>query len=217
MAPGVNWLAGEWPTDVVPARQPLLFVIAGASGAGKDTILAALRPHEPHLHFVVTTTTRPRRVDELPDVHYHFLTEAEFVRLRAEGGFLETAVVHRHLYGSPLAEVTAALARGDDVIVKPDVQGAASIKRRIPQAVLVYVAPGNVGELTARLRGRNSEDEVAFAARVAGMERELAEAVHFDYVVVNRMGQVDAAVADLRAIIQAERLRVRPRVCLLAQ
>ena len=138
----VAWLNAEWPTDIVPDRRPILFVVSGPSGAGKDTILGLLKVHDLHLHYVVTTTTRPPRATERNGIHYNFVTDAEFERIRDEGGFLEWAVVHQQLYGSPLVDVADALASGQDVIIKPDVQGAASIKRRVPQAVLIYVAPG---------------------------------------------------------------------------
>jgi guanylate kinase len=209
----VAWLDGEWPSDIIPDRQPILFVVSGPSGVGKDTILGLLKTHDLGLHYVVTTTTRPPRATERNGIHYHFLTESEFACRRESGGFLEWAVVHQHLYGSPLADVADALDRKEDVVIKPDVQGAASIKRRVPQAVLIYVAPGNESELTTRIRRRNSETEESYAARAAGIARELEAGVHFDYVVVNRDGQADRAVEDLRAIITAERMRVRPRVC----
>lgn len=209
----VAWLDGEWPSGIVPDRQPILFVLSGPSGTGKDTILGLLKACEPRLHYVVTTTTRPPRATECNGIHYNFVTDAEFERMRDADRFLEWAVVHQHLYGSPLADVADALDRGEDVVIKPDVQGAASIKRRVPQAVLIYVAPGNESELTTRIRRRNSETEESYAARAAGIARELEAGVHFDYVVVNRDGQADRAVEDLRAIITAERMRVRPRVC----
>jgi len=213
----VAWLDGEWPTSIVPERQPILFVVAGPSGAGKDTILGLLKAHDLHLHYVITMTTRPPRATERDGVHYHFVDEARFCSIRESGGFLEWAVVHGYHYGSPLAEVTEALARGEDVLVKPDVQGAASIRRRVPQAVLIYVAPGNEAELTARLLSRNSETSESYAARMSGMAHELEVGVHFDYVVVNRDGHVNQAVEDLRSIITAERLRMRPRICQVAK
>jgi guanylate kinase len=212
----VTWLDGEWPSSIIPERQTILFVVAGPSGAGKDTILGLLKAHDLHLHYVITTTTRPPRSTERDGVHYRFVDEAEFGRIRESGGFLEWAIVHEYLYGSPLADVADALSRGEDVLIKPDVQGAASIRLRIPEAVLIYVAPGNESELTARIHRRNSETEETYAARMSNMPHELEVGVHFDYVVVNRDGRVDQAVEDLRSIITAERMRVRPRACRIA-
>ena len=213
MSKRVTWLDGEWPSSIIPERQPILFVVAGPSGAGKDTIIGLLKAHDLHLHHVITTTTRPPRTTEREGIHYHFVDDAEFGRLREAGGFLEWAVVHDFLYGSPLADVADALARGEDVLIKPDVQGAASIRRRLPHAVLIYVAPGNESELITRIKRRNSETEESYAARSGYIPHELEVGVHFDYVVVNRDGRVDQAVEDLRSIITAERMRVRPRAC----
>jgi len=141
-------------------------------------------------------------------VDYLFLTEEEFRRLQEGGGLLEHAVVYGHHYGVPKAPVREALAQGRDVIVRTDVQGAATIRGLAPQAVLIFLAPASWEELRGRLQRRHTEDEAELERRLTIAREELARLSLFDYVVVNREGHLEEAVAQVEAIIIAERCRV---------
>ena len=198
---------GGWP----PASPPLLLVLSGPSGVGKDALLARLKSRGHPLHIVVTATTRPRRPRESEGVDYHFLTEAEFERLKEQGGLLEHAVVYGYHYGVPKAPVQEALAQGQDVIIRADVQGSATIKGLLPPAVLVFLAPASWQELQERLRRRRTEGEDELNRRLAIAREELEKLPLFDYLVVNREDHLDRAVAAVEAIMAAERCRVGRR------
>lgn len=189
----------------------LVFVLSGPSGVGKDTVLARLRVDEPEIHYCVTATTRSPRPGEQHGVNYYFLSEPAFERLRIEGGLLEWANVHGNRYGAPCAQVVDALARNQDVLACVDVQGAMSIRARIPAAILIFLAPASASELEQRLRRRGTEDAAALETRLANARGELDRMPDFDFVVVNRDGRLEAAVEAARGIIRSERLRVAPR------
>lgn len=159
-------------------------------------------------HFTVTATTRPRRPDEGEGIDYFFLSEEAFDRLLAEGGLLEHAQVYGHRSGVPKAPVREALARGQDVVMRVDVQGAATIKRLAPAAVLIFLAPPSLEELEARLRARAQDDEAALRYRLEKASWELAQLPTFDYVVINERDHLDEAVDRVLAIMAAERCRV---------
>ena len=200
-----------------PPPHPLLLVLSGPSGAGKDYVLASLknRPGLSGLSAVVTNTTRPRRPGETQDADYHFVSLAEFQRLIETGGLLEYANVYGNWYGVPREPVRAALERGRDVIIKVDVQGARSIRQAVPQAVLIFLAPPSMEELAARLKKRNTEAPEQLERRLKTAEAEMTEMPLFDYVIVNENGRVDRVIASMEAVIAAEKLRVSPRECRL--
>ncbi|HKB28934.1 MAG TPA: guanylate kinase [Candidatus Limnocylindrales bacterium] len=185
----------------------MLVIVSGPSGVGKDTVIEALRrrPISGSLHYVVTCTTRPPRAYEVDGIHYHFMTHHNFRRLRDEGGLLEANEVHGNWYGTPRGEVQDALARGDDVILKIDVQGAAAVKAKVPEALLVFLVPPSLEDLFGRLQSRATEtaDEVDIRQRDAVLE--LAQADHFDHVVTNETGEVERTAARVEAIIRSER------------
>jgi len=188
---------------------PLLVVISGPSGAGKDSVLTRLRERKLPFHYTVTATTRPKREVNPADHEFlRFLSEAEFDRLLAGDGLLEHANVYGYRYGVPKAPVKEALERGKDVVVRVDIQGAASIKKLAPAAVLVFLAPPSVEELERRLRQRRQDDEEALRRRLDAATRELEAASTFDYVVVNEHDRLDDAVDQVLAIMTAERCRV---------
>jgi len=191
----------------VGAPGAMLVIVSGPSGVGKDTVIEALRrlPVPTRYHYVVTCTTRPPRVYEVDGIHYHFMTPQTFRRLRAENGLLEANEVHGHWYGTPRGEVQDALARGDDVILKIDVQGAAAVKAKIPEALLVFLVPPSLEDLFGRLQSRATEtaDEVDIRQRDAVLE--LAQADHFDHVVTNETGEIERTAARVEAIIRAEK------------
>jgi guanylate kinase len=188
---------------------PLLVVISGPSGVGKDALLARLSERGMPAHFAVTATTRPKREVNAADYKYlNFLSDDEFDRLLAQDGLLEHAQVYGYRYGVPKAQIEQALAAGRDVIMRLDVQGAATIKRLAPAAVLIFLAPPSLNELEARLRARGLDDSEVIRKRLDAAEREMAEQRRFDYVVVNERDRLDGAVDTVLAIMTAERCRV---------
>ena len=190
---------------------PLLAVVSGPSGAGKGALLARLRQQPRPWHFAVTATTRPMRPGEVNGQDYIFASEADFLRMRERGELLESARVYNHWYGVPRRQARDPLHAGQDVILELDVQGAATIRRLAPAALTIFVMPASVAELRSRLAGRGADDAAAIARRLREAEAEMARIDEFDYRVVNRDGQLDAAARDIDAIIAAEKRRTRPR------
>jgi guanylate kinase len=188
-------------------------IISGPSGVGKDTIIDALRRREVESgrdgerHYVITVTTRAPRDGEVDGVDYHFVSREEFLRIRAERGFLEANEVHGNWYGSPRDQVREALADGRDVILKIDVQGAQVVKEQVSAALLIFVIPPTLEALFQRLRTRATEtaDELEIRQRNAAIE--LARQHDYDYVVVNETGQVERTAERIEEIIADERRR----------
>jgi guanylate kinase len=156
---------------------------------------------------VPTVTTRPRRPGERDGIDYHFLKDEEFSRLLVGDGLLEHAEVYGLRYGVPKAPVREALARGEDVVVRVDVQGAATLRRLLPEAVLVFLAPVSLEELESRLRRRETEDEAVLRGRLATARREMEQQDLFHHVVLNADGRLEEAVERLAAVIEAEKRR----------
>ncbi len=191
---------------------PMLVVVSGPSGVGKSTIVAELAASRPQVVPIVTATTRPRRPGEVDKVHYHFLTDEEFDRLRAQDGLLESAIVHgTHWYGTPIEQVRGILAAGRDAILTIDPQGARSVRAKVPDALLIFVMPPSIEDLAARLAERGSEDAASLASRRRSAEAEMAASGDYDYVIVNETGHPDAAAERIWEIIQAEARRDPPR------
>lgn len=190
---------------------PMLVVVSGPSGVGKSTIVAKLTRDHPQVVPIVTATTRARRPNEIDKVHYHFLSAAQFEQLRSGDGLLEHANVHGNWYGTPIQQVRGILAAGRDAIVVPDPQGARSIRRLVPDALLIFVMPPSFDDLTERLRRRGSEDEASLERRRRDAERWMAERDDYDYVIVNETGHPDQAAERIWEIIQAEARREPPR------
>ena len=181
-----------------------LFVVSGPSGGGKTTVVSALLKRMPRLMRSVSVTTRPKRSSERQGVHYRFVSPRAFERLRAGGGLLEWARVHGACYGTLRAPVEQALARGREMVLSIDVQGARQIRRRLgSRAVLVFLKPPSLRELKARLTKRRTDSPDAIGRRLAAAKRELACSRWYDAVVVNR--RVAETVARVNAIILAER------------
>lgn len=194
------------------ARKPQLYVISGPSGVGKDSVVKELRERFPEIQIAVTATTRERRPGEINGVDYFFYDRDHFENQLAIGEFLESAEVYGRWYGVPKHSVRHALQRGQDVIVKVDVQGAATIRQIVPDAIMVFIAPGSRGELLQRLRNRKTEDSDDLMVRFETAEAELQQVDAFDYVVFNdhrENGLPDSAIDGIAAIITAERHRVR--------
>jgi guanylate kinase len=195
------------PETAAGAPGALLVIVSGPSGVGKDTVIQSLClvPTQPERWFIVTCTTRPRREYEVDGVHYHFLSVGEFEQRRAVGGFLESNYVHGHWYGTPRDDVRQALAAGRDAILKIDVQGAAVVKQKVPEALLVFLVPPSLEDLFKRLRSRATEtaDELDIRQRNAALE--LARQEDYDHVVVNETGEVVRTAARIDEIIRAEK------------
>lgn len=186
---------------------PLLLVITGPSGVGKDTLLAGMKERcaGRAYHFAVTATTRPKRPHEREGVDYHFLSPWQFDHILARDGFLEHATVYGHRYGVPKAQVRQALAEDKDVLVRTDVQGASYIKSVCPQAVTIFLMPPSFQALEERLRARASDDPQQIEMRLAIARREMAMAGQFDHTVVN--DRLEDAVARIEAIIAGEKAK----------
>jgi len=161
------------------------------------------------MHFVVTATTRRQREGESDGVDYRFVSPERFQQMAERGELLEWAQVYGNWYGVPREEVEQALARGLDVMVKADVQGAAAIKSLYPTAVLIFLAPPSVEDLGRRLGSRNTESAVDLELRLRTARQEMERLSIFDYLVVNRQDETDEAVADIEAIITAEKCRIK--------
>jgi guanylate kinase len=185
---------------------PLLVVITGPSGVGKDTLVRELkRKLGDSLHVAVTATTRPPRPGERHGVHYYFLSQGEFEDLIRKGGLLEHATVYGHRYGVPKAPLREALSQGKDVVVRVDVQGGQFIKSLYPEAVTIFLLPPSEEELARRLRGRGQDDPQQVALRLLVAQEEMAQAQQFDYQVVN--DQLEEAVEAVLAIMARERAK----------
>jgi len=192
--------------------KPLLIVISGPSGAGKDTILQRMKERELPFHFVVTATTRPRRDNEIDGRDYFFVSKDEFARMIDEDELIEYAIVYGDYKGIPKQQVRDALASGKDVIMRIDVQGAETVRKLAPEAMLIFITVDSEEELFNRLRERKTETADSLKLRMATARKELQRVNDFDYVVLNRDFHLDDTVDTIRAIIQAEHHRVNPRM-----
>jgi len=187
-------------------REPVLLVVSGPSGSGKDSLVDALRAAEPKLAYSVSATTRPPRPGEVDGQHYRFLDRAQFERLRDAGEFIETREYAGNLYGTPRKPIEEALAAGRDVVMKPEVNGAMAIKRTYPQALLVFLTVPSVDILRERLHNRRTETPQTIEERVAIFAREADAIGNYEYLIVN--DDFEAALEKLRAVLIAERLKI---------
>lgn len=186
----------------------LLFVVSGPSGAGKDTLVEALRERRPSLRYSVSATTRPARPEERNEEHYFFLSSLEFEQLIRSSGLLEWREYDGNLYGTPRDYIERTLAEGYDVILKPEVNGALAVKAAYPDAVLIFLVPDRFSNLRERLLARRSETNEEIARRLEIAPQEMKFIRRFDYIVVNEQDRPEEAVRDLEAILQAERFRI---------
>ena len=177
------------------SRSHKLFVISGPSGAGKGTLVARVRELRPDLGLTVSATTRAPRAGEVDGVSYHFLTDEEFTRRVEAGEFIEWAQVHAHRYGTLASEVERNLSTGHSLILEIDVQGALNVKKRFPDAVLVFIEPPSLEVLRERLAGRGTETPESLELRLANAGHELELASRYDVRLVN--DDLDRAVAEL--------------------
>jgi guanylate kinase len=202
-----NELAQDWYSELTNPR-PLLVVISGPSGVGKDATIQRMRERGFPCCFVVTATTRPPRPDEVDGVDYHFVSDDVFQYMIARNELLEHALVYGQYKGIPKAEVRAALTSGQDVVIRVDVQGAATVRQLAPQAVTIFLTAESEGALLERLRRRHTEGEEQLNCRIETARAELRRACEFKYRVVNRECALDDTVDRVLSIMDAERCRV---------
>jgi len=191
--------------------EPLLIIISGPSGAGKDSVVKRMKQLDYPLHFVVTATDRPPRLGEVDGVDYHFLTTATFERMITDGQLFEHAMVYGQHKGVPKAPVLEALSSGVDVIMRLDVQGAATVRRLVPGALSIFLVPPSLDVLIDRLQRRGGDSPDQVIERVESALAEIERIQEFDYVVVNREGHLDETVSQIGSIISAEKCRIRRR------
>jgi guanylate kinase len=191
--------------------KPLVIVLSGPSGVGKDAAIAQMRKSGMDFHYVVTATTRPRRQDEQDGINYHFVSEQAFKKMISGNQLLEWARVYDHFYGIPKKELDEAIKNGQDAILKIDIQGAATIRQLITDAIFIFLVPSSVDELAARLKLRANQSENDLKVRILKAEEEIKSQCLFDYVVINHQDKLDLTVSRINAIITAEKHRVEPK------
>ena len=191
--------------------QPLLIVISGPSGVGKDTVLQHMKERGMPFHFVVTANTRPKRENEVHGVDYFFVSKEEFARMIEENELIEYAVVYGDYKGIPKQQVREALESGQDVVMRLDVQGAETVRKLAPDALLIFLTTGSEDELVNRLKARKTETPEELAIRIATARKELKRVDAFDYVVLNIQDRLDETLDNVQAIINAEHHRVKHR------
>lgn len=196
--------------DVLQAT-PLLIVISGPSGVGKDAVINEMKARMLPFHFVVTTTSRSPRPGEVEGVDYNFIDQEEFEKLITNNQLIEFALVYQDYKGIPRAQVQKALDSGKDVVMRLDVQGARRIRELCPEAVLIFLVPSDAKEWFYRLKDRKTETPESLKLRIETARNELEQLGLFDYVVVNANNRLQKAVDDIEAIIKVEHSRTNPR------
>jgi len=191
--------------------QPMMIVISGLPGVGKDSVVKRMMQREPSFHFVVTVNTREPRPGEVNGVDYIFVSEGEYFRMIEQGELLESARVYNEYKGVPRKQVEAALASGKDVVMRLDVQGAGKIKQLNPEALLIFLTTQSEEEMVRRLEKRQTESGKNLKDRIAIARKELKRVGEFDFAVVNHEDRLENAVDDVMSIIRSEHLRVHPR------
>ncbi|BDA45898.1 Guanylate kinase [Coccomyxa sp. Obi] len=194
-------------TPSIPSLEPVKVVISGPSGVGKDAVIKALQASRPDLHFVVTATSRPKRPGEVDGVDYFFVSKEQFEEWIRSEELVEWALVYGEYKGIPKAQVLDALARGTDVIFRLDIQGAQTVRRKFPDAVSIFLVAESEAALVKRLIDRKTEPMDKMITRVETARQEMQHIGEFDYVVLNRDGDLQGAVQQIDAIISAERHR----------
>lgn len=191
--------------------EPLLIVISGPSGVGKDSVVDEMKKRNLPFHFVITATTREARATEEHGVDYFFVSDDEFASMIDEGELLEYAVVYQDYKGIPKAQVRKALASGKHVVMRIDVQGADTIRDLADDALMIFLTTETEAELVNRLKKRKTETKESLNLRIATARQELKMIDIFDYVVINREGKLAETVDIIEAIITAEQHRVHQR------
>ncbi len=188
-----------------PGASGALTIVSAPSGAGKTSLVKALLKADPAIHLSVSHTTRPPRPGETDGRDYHFVDRERFQRMLADGGFLEHAEVYGNFYGTSREGIAHDLARGHDVLLEIDWQGAAQVKRHFPESVSIFILPPSFAALRTRLKGRAQDSEEVIERRLAAAAGDVSHAGAFDYIIVN--DDFDHALADLIAIARSVRLQ----------
>jgi guanylate kinase len=186
-------------------KSPLVIVISGPSGVGKDAVIDAIMGGSRNFHHIVTATTRKRRQGEVDGVDYHFITKAEFRRKITAGEFLEYAEVYGNYYGVLKSEVQRALQEGKDVILKVDVQGAATLQKKIPGALFIFLAPSSIDDLLERMKKRNADTDEAMKLRITKAREEMEKKTLFNYSVTNVHDNLEMTVKNVQECIDKYR------------
>lgn len=197
-------------------QNPLLIVISGPSGVGKDSVIQRMKDRALPFHFVITATTRPAREEERNGEDYFFLSHDDFAEMIERDQLLEYAIVYGDYKGIPKEQVREALESGNDVVMRVDVQGAETVRKLAPQAVLIFLITESEDELVRRLKSRKTETPEGLKLRIATARKELEDLDTFDYLVVNAKDRLDETVAMIQAIIMAEHLSTQQREVSLA-
>lgn len=195
----------------LPHQEPLLIVISGPSGVGKDTVIQRMKERHLPIHFVVTAATRPPRPNEVHGRDYFFYSHDEFAEMIEKGELLEYAIVYNDYKGIPKAQVRDALSSGKDAIMRLDVQGAATIRRLCPDALMIFLTVQDEEEMVIRLQERKTETPEGLKLRIATARQEMTHIDSFDYVVINHENHLDETVDTIISIITAEHHRVVQR------
>ena len=182
-----------------------LFIVCAPSGGGKTSIVNKVLERDPSLKLSVSYTTRRARPGEIHGTHYHFIDEAEFAQMKAEAAFLEWAVVHGYHYGTSKTWLESEMAKGNDVLLEIDVQGAEQVRKLVPSSVSVFILPPSASLLSQRLIGRAQDSAEVIARRLEAARTEMSRVDEFDYVIINN--DFAAAVEDFSAVVRASRLR----------
>jgi guanylate kinase len=193
------------------AQIPLLIVISGPSGVGKDSVIQRMKEIGTPFHFVITATTRPKRTDETDGLDYFFVSHDDFAEMIEQDELIEYAIVYNDYKGIPKRQVREAMQSGKDVVMRLDVQGAETIRKLYPEALLIFLTTRTEQELLERLETRKTETPEGRKLRIATARKEMMRVEMFDYVVINADGDLDASVETILAIIQAEHHRAKPR------
>jgi len=200
------------PTAHPTSEHPLVIVLSGPSGVGKDATIARIREIGVDFHYVVTATTRVKRRGEVEGVDYYFLDRKQFLKKLEHDEFLEHAEVYGNYYGVLKREVRQALDKGRDVIIKVDVQGAATLRKKIPDAVFICLLTPSLEDLLERIKTRNADSETSVKTRMGKAEEELGCIPLFDYCVINYKNDLDRTARTVSSIITTEKHRVKRRV-----
>ena len=192
-------------------KRGLLFVLSAPSGTGKDSVIHELKKQGMDFYVIASVTTRAPRAGESEGNPYHFVSQEQFTRLVENDELIEYANVHGNWYGQPRKVIRDQLNAGHDVLLKIDVQGAATIHQKVPEAIFIFLVPSSLEELEQRLTDRQTESEPELMRRLADARKELAQQHWYDYIIVNRQGHLEEAVDLLRAIMQAEHARTHQR------
>jgi guanylate kinase len=203
---------GPRPAGGYESVRGRVFILSGPSGVGKDSVTSELKRQGFPLSYCITATTRRPRENEVDGVHYFFVSKDEFESLRENDELLEWAVVHDNDYGIPRSQVREGLKTGNDIMITVDVQGGETLRRKLPGAVFIFLAPPTTDELLPRLIQRGTEDSDERDKRLRNAQREMEYWPRYDYIVLNHRHRLAEAVETIKAIMTAERHRVNPRL-----